>query len=106
MVDWWKGLGLETMSKFTSKGHTGEDETSAMLAVDSEVVKMDLARSRPVQYPLFKIYSKQLDERLYEIALTGNATRANKAKGEYLLNAVVNDIKMIKEARRLIFNSH
>lgn len=103
VVDWWRDLGREDLSKFTSAGHAGEDETSAMLAVDSKVVKMDLARSHEVQYPSFKIYSKRLDERLYEIALTGDATRADKAKGEYLLNSVINDlIKLIEEARRLI----
>ncbi len=103
VVDWWKDLGLEALTKFTSTGHAGEDETSAMLVVDSELVKMDLTRSHPVQYPSFKLYSKRLDERLYGIALTGDATKADKEKGEYLLNAVVNDlIKLIEEARRLI----
>ncbi|MEM2125824.1 MAG: creatininase family protein [Candidatus Methanomethyliaceae archaeon] len=103
VVDWWKDLGLEALSKFTSTGHAGEDETSAMLAVNGKLVKMDLAKSHPVQYPSFKLYSKRLDERLYEIALTGDATKADKEKGEYLLNAVVNDlIKLIEEAKRLL----
>ncbi|MCX8182720.1 MAG: creatininase family protein [Candidatus Methanomethyliaceae archaeon] len=105
VVDWWKDLGLEALSRFTSKGHAGEDETSAMLAVNADLVKMDLAKSYEVKYPSFKIYSKKLDDSLYKIALTGDATRADKEKGEELLKAVVADlIKIIEEAKRLIID--
>jgi creatinine amidohydrolase len=103
VVDWWRDLGAEALSKFSSPGHAGEDETSAMLAVNSDLVKMDLARSHEIQYPSFKIYSKKLDERLYKIALTGDATRASKEKGEELMGAVIRDlIKIIEDAKRTI----
>ncbi|MGQ9760067.1 MAG: creatininase family protein, partial [Candidatus Methanomethylicaceae archaeon] len=39
VLDWWKDLGGEELSKFTSPGHAGEDETSAMLAVDDTIVR-------------------------------------------------------------------
>jgi len=103
VVDWWRELGAEAMSRFSSPGHAGEDETSAMLAVNSDLVKMDLARSHEVQSPPFKLYSKKRDERLYRIALTGDATRASKEKGEELMRAVIIDlIKVIEEAKRTI----
>ena len=106
IVDWWKDLGLGALSKFTSTGHAGEDETSAMLAINSDLVKMNLAKSHEVQYPSFKLYSRKVEGHIYEIALTGDATKADKAKGEYLLNTVVNDLaKMIEDARRLISNN-
>ncbi|MBC7113304.1 MAG: creatininase family protein [Candidatus Methanomethyliales bacterium] len=103
VVDWWKDLGAESLSKFSSPGHAGEDETSAMLAVNSDIVKMDLAKSHEIQYPSFKLYSKKLDECLYRIALTGDATRASKDKGEELMKSVISDlIKIIEEAKRII----
>ncbi|MCQ5363376.1 MAG: creatininase family protein [Candidatus Methanomethylicia archaeon] len=103
VVDWWKDLGAEALSKFSSPGHAGEDETSAMLAVNSDIVKMDLARLHEIQYLSFKIYSKKLDERLYKIALTGDATKASKEKGEELMGAVISDlIKIIEDAKRTI----
>ena len=103
VVDWWKDLGAEALSKFSSPGHAGEDETSAMLAVNSDIVKMDLARLHEIQYLSFKIYSKKLDERLYKIALTGDATKASKEKGEELMGAVISDlIKVIEDAKRTI----
>jgi len=103
IVDWWKDVGLEALSKFKYPGHAGEDETSAMLAVDSELVKMELAKSHEVSYPPIKIYSKKVDEHLYKVALTGDATKADKTKGEDLLKAAICDLtKIIEEAMHLI----
>ncbi|MEN3057464.1 MAG: creatininase family protein, partial [Candidatus Methanosuratincola petrocarbonis] len=87
----------------SSPGHAGEDETSAMLAVDEGKVNIYLAGRHEVTYPDVKVYSKKIDERLYEIALTGDAKKATKEKGEELISAVVEDLaKVIAEVRRML----
>ncbi|MEN3034875.1 MAG: creatininase family protein [Candidatus Methanosuratincola sp.] len=103
VLDWWKDLGTSKKNLFSSPGHAGEDETSAMLAVDEGKVNIYLAARHEVTYPEFKIYSKKIDERLYEIALTGDAKKATKEKGEELISAVVEDLaKVIEDLRRAL----
>ncbi|MCQ8892641.1 MAG: creatininase family protein, partial [Candidatus Methanosuratincola sp.] len=103
VLDWWKDLGNSKKSLFSSPGHAGEDETSAMLAVDEGKVNIYLAGRHEVTYPEVKIYSKKIDERLYEIALTGDAKKATKEKGEELMSAVVEDLaKVIEDLRKAL----
>ncbi len=103
VLDWWKDLGTGKKDLFSSPGHAGEDETSAMLAVDEGKVNIYLAGRHEVTYPDVKVYSKKIDERLYEIALTGDAKKATKEKGEELISAVVEDLaKVIAEVRRML----
>lgn len=100
VLDWWKDLGSEKLSLFSSPGHAGEDETSAMLAVCKGGVDMQRALSNDVKYPPFKIHSRILDSKIYGRAITGDATKATKEKGEALLRAakadLVNVIKIAK----------
>jgi creatinine amidohydrolase len=103
VLDWWKELGTEKLKTFTSPGHAGEDETSTMLAILEGSVDMKRARAHEVTYPKFRIYSKRIDEELYSIALTGNARKATRKKGEELLDAVVHDLTaIVKEARQML----
>lgn len=103
VLDWWKDLGGEKLQMFDSPGHAGEDETSVMLAVNDALVKMEFAKSYEVKYPTFKLYSQKLDKHIFKVALTGDATRAEKARGEELLKAVTSDlIKVVEEAKRLL----
>lgn len=74
-----------------------------MLAVDEGKVNIYLAGRHEVTYPEVKIYSKKIDERLYEIALTGDAKKATKEKGEELMSAVVEDLaKVIEDLRKAL----
>jgi creatinine amidohydrolase len=103
VLDWWKELGTEKLKIFTSPGHAGEDETSTMLAISEGSVDMKRAKVHEVTYPRFKIYSKRIDEELYGIALTGDARKAARKKGEELLDAAVHDlVAIVKEARRML----
>lgn len=103
VLDWWKDLGTGKKDLFSSPGHAGEDETSAMLAVAESKVNIYLAGRHEVTYPEVKIYSKKIDERLYEIALTGDAKKATKEKGEELISAAVEDLaKVIADLRRML----
>jgi len=104
VIDWWKELGLEEAAKFTSPGHAGEVETSAMLAISPEDVLMEFAISHEVTYPRFKLYSKEIDHRIYSSALTGDAKRATREKGEALINAAISDlVDMVREAQAMLF---
>ncbi|MDD1766921.1 MAG: creatininase family protein [Candidatus Methanomethyliaceae archaeon] len=103
VLDWWKELGIEKLKIFTSPGHAGEDETSTMLAISKASVDMKRAKAHEVTYPKFKIYSKRIDEELYSIALTGDARKAARKKGEELLDAVVHDlVAIVEETRQML----
>lgn len=100
VLDWWKDLGSEKSHLFAFPGHAGEDETSAMLAVWEGGVDMQRALSNDVRYPAFKIHSRLLDSKIYKMAITGDATKATKEKGEALLRAAIADlVKIIKSAK-------
>jgi creatinine amidohydrolase len=103
ILDWWRELGTEKLKMFSSPGHAGEDETSAMLALLMGHVDMKKAKTYEVTFPKFKIYSNRMDKKLYGIALTGDAKKATRKKGDELLDAVVQDlITIIKEARQML----
>ncbi|MEJ5292689.1 MAG: creatininase family protein [Candidatus Methanosuratincola sp.] len=103
VIDWWKDLGASKKDLFTSPGHAGEDETSAMLAVAENRVNIYLAGRHEVSYPEVRVYSKKIDEKLYEIALTGDAKKATKEKGEELISAAVEDLaKVIADLRAIL----
>ncbi|MBC7120039.1 MAG: creatininase family protein [Candidatus Methanosuratus sp.] len=101
VIDWWKDLGTSKKELFSSPGHAGEDETSAMLAVAEEKVNIYLAGRNEVTYPKMKVYSKKVDEKIYEVALTGDAKKATKEKGKELISAAVEDLtRIIADLRR------
>lgn len=103
VLDWWKDLGGEAAKLFTSPGHAGEDETSAMLAIYPNIVKMELAKMHEAAYPRFRLYSHKADSKIYSIALTGDARKATREKGEALMNAVVQDlVKVVNEAQAIL----
>jgi len=103
VIDWWRELGLSKMSLFQDPGHAGEDETSAMLALRPERVKMDVARAHAVDYPRFRLYSRMLDRRLYSMALTGDARKAKAEKGAELLEAAAQDLaRAVLEAQEIL----
>ncbi len=96
--DWWKDLGLSKLPLFKAPGHAGEDETSAMLAIAGDRVKMESAVRFDADYPRFRVYSKAMDGRLYAKALTGDATAAKTESGKELLDAAVADlVAFVKE---------
>jgi creatinine amidohydrolase len=107
VIDWWRDLASDASKLFSSPGHAGEDETSAMLAISPEIVKMELAKAHEAAYPRFRIYSHKADSKIYSIALTGDARKATKEKGEALMNAVVQDlVKVVNEAQTILLTSH
>jgi creatinine amidohydrolase len=103
VIDWWKELDAGTSGLFEAPGHAGEDETSAVLALNPEKVKMESALAHFVEYPSFRLYSRMLDRRIYSMALTGDATKATADKGCQLLDAAVqNLVKAVQNMQKML----
>ena len=100
VTDWWAELAQEKRRElFKHPGHAGEDETSIMLAIKPETVKMEYAKDHIAEVPKLKIYSKKVEESLYPNALLGAATKGSKERGKELLKAAVEElVKYVKEA--------
>ena len=94
MFDWWRDVGRDSLAKlFTSPGHAGEDETSAMLYIDGEHVDMSSAQAHSSPYmPSMYVESVDLDRLLYPEAVLGDPTKASAEKGRQWLEAVVEEI--------------
>ncbi len=97
VVDWWKDVAQEVRKQlFKEPGHAGEDETSAVLCVDENLVDMESAqRHAPRFVPRVSTYSPVIESELYPRALLGDATRADKERGCRWLEAVVEEIASI-----------
>ncbi len=105
VVDWWRDVAQEVRKElFQSPGHAGEDETSAVLCINEDLVEMDAASSHIARWiPRIAVYSPLIDSEIYPRALLGDATRASKEKGCRWLEAIVSEIvEQVREiARRL-----
>ena len=93
VVSWWSDVAQEDKANiFRSPGHAGEDETSVVMAIRPDLVKMDYARDHIHPYPSLKIYSRKVDEKLLPFAVNGNPLLASEEKGRKFLDAVIRDI--------------
>ncbi|MGC9113037.1 creatininase family protein [Acidilobus sp.] len=114
MFDWWRDAGREALRQlFTSPGHAGEDETSAMLYIDGAHVDMSAARAYPsgwspgsegeagdlksmrnlmIYVQGVAVESQAVDQALYPYAVLGDPTKASADRGERWLEAVVSEI--------------
>ena len=99
IIDWWRDVAQQKRYEiFQYPGHAGEDETSAVMAIRPELVKMEYAKDHVMPYPALKIYSKKIENELFPEAVNGKATLATPEKGKEYMVAVVNEIiKAIKE---------
>ncbi|MCE4617157.1 MAG: creatininase family protein [Desulfurococcales archaeon] len=104
VVDWWRDVAVETRrSLFQKPGHAGEDETSAILAIAGHLVDIDTADRADVEYPPVRIYNRELEERIYSKALTGDARLASEEKGLEWLKAVIDELaEKVLEAARIL----
>ncbi len=97
IVDWWRDVAQEKRRQlFSSPGHAGEDETSAMLHIVPDYVDMDKARDYEAPwFPKLSTYSPRLEELLYPEAVLGKASQASAEKGREWLEAVIDEITSI-----------
>lgn len=98
LSNWWLDYQEQTRQITPGIGHAGEDETSAVLAIDESLVHMDLAENnliqvqRGVRYP--GIWNK-----VYVNAASGNAKDASVEKGRHLLQVVAS--RVVDEIKNL-----
>ncbi|MCE4626525.1 MAG: creatininase family protein [Desulfurococcales archaeon] len=102
IIDWWRDVAREKRRElFSYPGHAGEDETSAMLAINKDLVDMESAEGAMVEYPPFKLYYQSKEEEIYAKAVTGDPSIASAEKGIEWLNAVVSEIvAVIRELKK------
>jgi creatinine amidohydrolase len=101
VIDWWRDVALEKRRElFKNPGHAGEDETSAMLAIKPELVDLSKAVDVDAEYPPFKLYHLESEEKIYRKAVTGHATQADPKKGMEWLNTVISEIVEIVNSLR------
>jgi creatinine amidohydrolase len=95
IIDWWKDVAVEARRElFKRPGHAGEDETSAMLAMDESIVDLSSADYSEAPRLPITVYHRKSEEIIYSKALTGDARLASREKGEKWLHAVVNEISL------------
>ncbi len=104
VINWWSDVAQDKRNEiFKFPGHAGEDETSAVMAIRPELVKLEHAKEHVRPYPSIKVYSRKVDEALYPFAVNGNPLLASAEKGRKFLQAVIDEIvDVIKEALKYI----
>lgn len=88
VINWWLDFSKEILTVTEGQGHAGEDETSAILYFDSDLVQMNKALKNRNK-PLIRIKFKDSAKIIYENALSGDATLATKEKGEQIFKLIV-----------------
>jgi len=99
IVNWWRDLAKEVRNRLveTPMGHAGEDETSEMLFVRSDLVDMESASPSRVGTK-YRVVSAWYREDLYPRATYGDPTKATAEKGEAIMKQAKQEIiKLIEE---------
>jgi len=87
LINWWIDFRDEIFRVCDSQGHAGEDETSVILAIRPELVRMDAAEGRKVKYGI-RIIKKDMGFEELPGAINDDPKGASAEKGEKILEAV------------------
>jgi len=94
LINWWMDFKEEISKICSSQGHAGEDETSVVLAISPELVKMEKAigekRTRPV-----RIIKKDIGLEIFPNGANNDPHNATAEKGEEILEVVSEKITNI-----------
>lgn len=97
-INWWMDYSKDILTITEGQGHGGEDETSAILFYNDNLVQMNKAICNN-RKPTMRLYFKDRGTVIYKDALSGNATLATKEKGEKIFHLVsekiMDTIKMV-----------
>lgn len=101
LEEWWtvagKLLPKGTLEIWDGLGHAGEGETSIMLAMEPNLVKMKYAKGVVPDLPSH-IQIKWAFEELTPYGVTGNPSKATREKGKKMIEALVSyTVSFIKE---------
>ena len=80
-INWWLDFSKDILTITEGQGHAGEDETSAILYYNKELVQMDKAMKNPNKQ-LIPVRFMDRGKTIFQDALTGDATLATVEKGQ------------------------
>ncbi|MCD6558328.1 creatininase family protein [Palaeococcus sp. (in: euryarchaeotes)] len=87
LINWWIDFREDILNICTSQGHAGEDETSVIMAIKPELVKMEKAVGEKRKYEVRKI-RKDVGLELFPNGVNDDPRGATKEKGEAILEVV------------------
>jgi creatinine amidohydrolase len=90
-INWWLDFSSDILTITEGQGHGGEDETSAILYYNEELVQMDKAMKNPIKQGI-PVRFKDRGKTIFQDALTGDATLATKEKGEKIFELLEDKI--------------
>ncbi|MBZ9689557.1 creatininase family protein [Clostridium estertheticum] len=90
-INWWLDFSGDILTITEGQGHAGEDETSAILYYNEELVQMDKAMKNPNKQ-LIPVRFVDRGKTIFQDALTGDATLATVEKGERIFKLLEKNI--------------
>ncbi|MCI0183537.1 MAG: creatininase family protein [Acidibacillus sp.] len=88
-INWWVDYRAEIVKYAPVTGHAGEDETSAVLAIDPALVDMRLGVSNHTITTPSNLKMKDMGKQSYPQAYSGHAGAATAEKGEQIYTALL-----------------
>lgn len=99
-INWWLDFSGDILTITEGQGHAGEDETSAILYYNYELVQMDKAMKNPNKQ-IIPVRFADRGKTIFENALSGDATLATVEKGkrifELLEEKIIERIKIMQQ---------
>ncbi|WP_175059512.1 creatininase family protein [Thermococcus sp. 2319x1] len=96
LINWWMDFRKEILEICSSQGHAGEDETSVMLAIAPELVKMEKAKGEKRSAPV-RVIRRDIGLELFPDGINDNPQGATREKGEKILEVVSERIAKMLE---------
>jgi len=96
LINWWIDFRKEILEICSSQGHAGEDETSVMLAITPELVKMEKAKGEKRSSPV-RVIRRDIGLELFPDGVNDNPQGATREKGEKILEVVSERIATLLE---------
>ncbi len=87
LINWWIDFRKEILEVCSSQGHAGEDETSVILAIKPELVKMKEAKGER-KTKRVRVIRKDIGFELFPEGVNDDPRGANRKKGEAILEKV------------------
>ncbi|NJE43405.1 creatininase family protein [Thermococcus sp. GR6] len=87
LINWWIDFREDILSICSSQGHAGQDETSVMLAIRPELVKMDKAVGDK-RTSRVRIIRKDIGRELFPDGVNDDPGSATRENGEAILGVI------------------
>jgi creatinine amidohydrolase len=87
LINWWLDFREEILEVCSSQGHAGEDETSVILAIKPELVKMEEARGKKRTRKV-RVIRRDIGFELFPDGVNADPRKASAEKGEEILDRV------------------